>query len=87
MAAAIVNRVTAQLVSLCLPGASTVDLCTFGEQYLTEQVRRRLTYTHSPLVLITACVQLDAVYNKAQVEKGIAFPVCLSGMHIDHANP
>jgi hypothetical protein len=39
MAAQIVNRVTAKLVELCLPGASLTDLCNFGDQFLEEQVR------------------------------------------------
>ena len=38
MAAQIANAATAQLVTLCVPGAAVVDLCSFGDMYLAEQV-------------------------------------------------
>jgi methionine aminopeptidase len=38
MAAQICNLATAQIVGLCLPGASIVDLCNFGDLLLSEQV-------------------------------------------------
>ncbi len=61
-AAKIVNLALAGLVSQCVTGARIIDLCQFGTTILETQTAK--------------------LYNKkvngAAVDKGVAFPVCIS---------
>lgn len=61
-AAKIVNSTLAEILALAVPGANVVDICRAGDASITTKV--------------------DAIYRpkkgRKTVEKGIAFPVCLS---------
>ena len=59
----IANRALAAVAAACVPGAKAVDLCNIGDAYINEAVSK--------------------IYNqkkegKKLVEKGVAFPTCVS---------
>lgn len=61
-AAKIVNATLAEILNLCVPGANIVDICRAGDLSITSKV--------------------DTIYRpkkgRKPVDKGIAFPVCIS---------
>jgi len=61
-ASKIVNLALTGLLSQCLPGARVVDICEFGTQVIVSQTSK--LYTKK--------------VNGAAVERGVAFPVCVS---------
>jgi len=61
-ASKIVNLALAGLVQQCVPGAKIIDLCQFGTTIMNSQAQK--TYTKKQ--------------NGANVERGVAFPVCIS---------
>mmetsp|Transcript_6631 Transcript_6631/g.10015 ORF Transcript_6631/g.10015 Transcript_6631/m.10015 type:complete len:388 (+) Transcript_6631:98-1261(+) len=61
-AAKIVNSTLTEIIAMCVPGATVLDICKAGDA-----------------AIVTKC---DAIYRpkkgRKPVEKGVAFPVCLS---------
>jgi len=67
-AADMANRALAVVVAAAVPGAVVVDLCTLGDQTLTDLAK--------------------TTYAKAHVDRGIAFPTCVSPNNIcGHYSP
>ncbi|GBG58993.1 hypothetical protein CBR_g24341 [Chara braunii] len=60
LAAEIVNKALASVVSECKPGVRVVDLCEKGDKFITDQCATVFTK------------------SKKKVEKGVAFPTCVS---------
>jgi hypothetical protein len=61
-AAKIVNLALEGIVSQCLPGAKVIDLCEFGHTVITQTAAK--VYTKKA--------------NGQVIDRGIAFPVCIS---------
>lgn len=61
-ASKIVNIALKGLIDLCVPGAKVIDLCNFGTTVIDTQAQR--LYTKK--------------VNGANIERGVAFPVCVS---------
>jgi len=61
-ASKIVNLALTGLVSQCIPGAKVIDLCQFGSSVITSQAAK--LYTKK--------------VKGVTVERGVAFPVCIS---------
>jgi len=61
-ASKIVNIALKGLIELCVPGAKILDLCTFGTTVIETQAQR--LYTKK--------------VNGISIERGVAFPVCIS---------
>ena len=61
-ASKIVNLALTGVVCQCVPGAKVIDLCQFGTTVINTQASK--LYTKK--------------VNGAQVERGVAFPVCVS---------
>lgn len=57
-AAEIANRALAAVIEQGVVGKKIVDLCAFGDKFITDNVA--------------------SIYNNVKVEKGIAFPTCVS---------
>jgi len=72
-AAEIVQRTLAEVVQMCKPGASVVEICSAGDKLITDATGK--------------------LFNKKtdkgeKVEKGIAFPTCVSsGTAVCHLSP
>ena len=54
----IAEEVLAELTKKCVEGADVYELCTFGNQRITEECSK--------------------IYAQKKIEKGVAFPVCIS---------
>jgi methionine aminopeptidase len=61
-ASKIVNLALQGIVSQCIPGAKVIDLCEFGHTVLTT----------------TAAKLYTKKVNGVMIDRGIAFPVCIS---------
>lgn len=57
-AATIANTVLGLVIKKCVPKASIVEICQFGDKEIEKE--------------------LSKVYSKKKIEKGIAFPTCVS---------
>mmetsp|Transcript_7576 Transcript_7576/g.8805 ORF Transcript_7576/g.8805 Transcript_7576/m.8805 type:complete len:174 (+) Transcript_7576:110-631(+) len=62
-ASKIVNLALTGLVSQCIPGAKIIDLCNFGTTVIDASAAKLYT---------------KKVNGKEAIEKGVAFPVCIS---------
>jgi curved DNA binding protein len=54
----IANRTLTKVTELCTAGKSVLEICTFGDNFINEQ--------------------LTKVYKAKNIEKGVAFPTCIS---------
>lgn len=61
-AAKIVNLALQGLIGQCVPGAKIIDLCEFGHTVVTAQASKLFTKK----------------VNGQAIDRGIAFPVCVS---------
>lgn len=75
-ASKVVNLALSGLVSRCLPGATISELCKFGNDVITLQCSK--LYNKGGTSSSAATGGKDGEKKSKKIEKGVAFPVCVS---------